>query len=285
MSYKYRKISGTSPADIAEVNKAIEWLVGKTNHDIATITDHGVLTGLADDDHPQYFTTARGDARYAPVAKGVTNGDAHDHYGGDGGQIAYSSLSGLPAFGTAAYTDATAYATAAQGAKADSAILTTGGTIDGGDLIITGGHLLRIEGTAPGIYMTDTEAGHEDFLLSVQSDVVGLRTGTADNNYSLYIIKGGNNGTAATIGFLGAAPVARPGAYAQTYSTAARTVANATATNAPAGGTGTAAGGWSTAANRDAAIASINNCIADVAALKQVVNSVIDDLQLFGLLA
>lgn len=29
------------------------------------ITDHGALTGLADDDHPQYHTDARGDARYS----------------------------------------------------------------------------------------------------------------------------------------------------------------------------------------------------------------------------
>ena len=38
----------------------------------------------------------------ADASKGVTNGDAHDHSGGDGGQIAYSSLSGLPTLGTAA---------------------------------------------------------------------------------------------------------------------------------------------------------------------------------------
>jgi hypothetical protein len=29
------------------------------------VTDHGGLTGLADDDHPQYLNNARGDARYA----------------------------------------------------------------------------------------------------------------------------------------------------------------------------------------------------------------------------
>lgn len=28
------------------------------------VTDHGALTGLSDDDHPQYINTARGDARY-----------------------------------------------------------------------------------------------------------------------------------------------------------------------------------------------------------------------------
>jgi hypothetical protein len=32
------------------------------------VTDHGALTGLADDDHPQYHNDARGDARYAPIA-------------------------------------------------------------------------------------------------------------------------------------------------------------------------------------------------------------------------
>ena len=32
---------------------------------------------------------------YAPLAKGVTNGDAHDHYGGDGAQIDHGALFGL----------------------------------------------------------------------------------------------------------------------------------------------------------------------------------------------
>jgi hypothetical protein len=31
------------------------------------VTDHGMLTGLADDDHPQYLTESRGDAHYTPV--------------------------------------------------------------------------------------------------------------------------------------------------------------------------------------------------------------------------
>lgn len=134
-------------------------------HDPDSISDHGALTGLSEDDHSQYHTDARGDARYsliahdhdadyepsgavsthasgtgvhaiagvtglqdaldaksatshdhaatyAPIAKGVTNGDSHDHSGGDGGQIAYSGLSGLPTLGTAAATASTDYATA-----------------------------------------------------------------------------------------------------------------------------------------------------------------------------
>jgi len=43
---------------------------------------------------------------YAPAAQGVTNGNSHDHNGGDGGQIAYSSLSGTPSLGTIASQDA-----------------------------------------------------------------------------------------------------------------------------------------------------------------------------------
>ena len=31
------------------------------------VTDHGMLTGLADDDHLQYLTASRGDARYTPI--------------------------------------------------------------------------------------------------------------------------------------------------------------------------------------------------------------------------
>lgn len=41
-------------------------------------------------------------AGVAPSSQGVTNGNNHDHNGGDGAQIAYSSLSGLPTLGTAA---------------------------------------------------------------------------------------------------------------------------------------------------------------------------------------
>jgi len=43
----------------------------------AAITDHGGLTGLADDDHPQYLNNARGDVRYAPVAHVGAGGTAH----------------------------------------------------------------------------------------------------------------------------------------------------------------------------------------------------------------
>lgn len=52
------------------------------------LTDHSKLSNLA--------AAASGHTGFALSAAGVTNGDSHDHVGGDGAQIAYSGLSGLP---------------------------------------------------------------------------------------------------------------------------------------------------------------------------------------------
>lgn len=56
------------------------------------ITDHGALTGLADDDHPQYHNDARGDARYknpAVAANNLTNlaGNWHTFVNDGGGNL------------------------------------------------------------------------------------------------------------------------------------------------------------------------------------------------------
>lgn len=41
------------------------------------------------------LTQATADSLYAPLAKGVTNGDSHDHSGGDGAQINHTTLSNI----------------------------------------------------------------------------------------------------------------------------------------------------------------------------------------------
>ncbi|MBP6582593.1 MAG: hypothetical protein KA204_03850, partial [Chromatiaceae bacterium] len=69
---------------------------------------------------------------YAPAADGVTNGNSHDHNGGDGAQIAYASLSGLPTLGTAAATASSNYAPAAQGVTNGNSHDHNGG--DGGQI-------------------------------------------------------------------------------------------------------------------------------------------------------
>lgn len=41
-------------------------------------SDHGAMTGLGDDDHPQYLNNARGDARYALAAAPAAAVGAHE---------------------------------------------------------------------------------------------------------------------------------------------------------------------------------------------------------------
>ncbi len=53
---------------------------------------YGDLGGLP----PLGTAAAAASTDFAPAAQGVTNGNSHNHDGGDGAQIAYNSLSGLP---------------------------------------------------------------------------------------------------------------------------------------------------------------------------------------------
>ena len=49
-------------------------LISATGGGVEGVTDHGALTGLADDDHTQYYNQARGDARYVRHARALTAG-------------------------------------------------------------------------------------------------------------------------------------------------------------------------------------------------------------------
>lgn len=73
-------------------------------------------------------------ADYAPAAKGVTNGDSHDHSGGDGAQIAYSSLSSIPTtFTPASHTHGNVTNAGYLGVTAAIPLITgTGGIIQAG---------------------------------------------------------------------------------------------------------------------------------------------------------
>lgn len=96
-----KKTTAQAIADLADASGTAAALIStheaSTNvHSIAGTTG---LQAALDSKSETYHTH---DAAYAPVAKGVTNGDTHDHSGGDGAQIAYSELSGLPPLGSAA---------------------------------------------------------------------------------------------------------------------------------------------------------------------------------------
>ena len=58
-------------------------VVGQT-----TLNTHKTST----DHDGRYFTETESDARFAPTAKGVTNGNSHDHVGGDGAAIGAGGL-------------------------------------------------------------------------------------------------------------------------------------------------------------------------------------------------
>jgi len=122
-----------------------------------------------------------------------------------------------------------------------------------------------------------------------------LQTATNAAEDASYIVQAMVNGAMATVlsvggyagvsklGFYAAAPVAKAGAYTQTYATADKTHAAVTQSTPPAGGTGATEGAYDTAANRDLMIASITAGAVDLLDLKQLVNALIDDLQAVGL--
>ncbi len=86
----------------------------------------------------------------------------------------------------------------------------------------------------------------------------------------------------SNIGFFAVAPVARAAAYTQTYATADKTHAAFTSADLAAFTGG--AVGFLDAAERDGIRTQFNALRADVADLKQLANSIIDDLQAYGLL-
>lgn len=87
------------------------------------------------------------------------------------------------------------------------------------------------------------------------------------------------------VSFYAVAPVARAAALTQTYATTSRTHANMVAVAvATTGSTQTTPFGYTTAAQADAIVTAINALInSDVVNAKQIMNSVIDDLQAYGL--
>ena len=67
----------------AEVNVNADWNASSGDAQILNKPTLGTAAAAATTD-------------FAPAAQGVTKGNSHDHNGGDGAQIAYGSLSGLP---------------------------------------------------------------------------------------------------------------------------------------------------------------------------------------------
>lgn len=91
-SFKQRDITSDNITK-SDIKKAItEYLANLTLSSIEQIkTD---IIGMLKGDGSG-IVQAKEDVDYAPAAKGVTNGDTHDHVGGDGAQIDHGGLAGL----------------------------------------------------------------------------------------------------------------------------------------------------------------------------------------------
>ena len=70
-SSEYKALQPYVVEDIRKVVTAAGTVGGSAS---TGVTDHGALTGLSDDDHPQYLTPVRGDARYIPSTRTLTAG-------------------------------------------------------------------------------------------------------------------------------------------------------------------------------------------------------------------
>lgn len=72
--------TSVSPLEIKKLNSVGPdvWIALQEGGGGAAITDHGMLTGLNDDDHGQYHTDARGDARYSLTAHAHGLDDLND---------------------------------------------------------------------------------------------------------------------------------------------------------------------------------------------------------------
>jgi hypothetical protein len=94
------------------------------------VTDHGALTGLAGDDHGQYHTDARGDARYVPLARTVTAGTGLSGGGALSGDITVTLPSAVAGAGLTYSTGVVAVgAGLGLTVNADDVALTTPGTV------------------------------------------------------------------------------------------------------------------------------------------------------------
>lgn len=150
-----------------------------------------------------------------------------------------------------------------------------------------GNDTLVILGTA------QTLTGAKTFTGGVVVTTTGVTL--TDVNIVLSENTGTQIGTAAAqkLAFYGAAPAAQPSAYTQTYATANKTHENPTAaTLTVTDGAGTNDNTIDAITDNASTIAAvqeladeINKLVADVADVKQIVNSVIDDLQALGLVA
>jgi hypothetical protein len=104
LGYCVKQGAGTSGIVDVKVDNGLE--LAELHDVLLTGASTGDVLALASDGLWKKRTlgsaAAAATTDFAPAAQGVSNGNGHNHDGGDGAQIAYSSLSGTPTLGGAA---------------------------------------------------------------------------------------------------------------------------------------------------------------------------------------
>jgi len=135
------------------------------------VTDHGLLSGLADDDHSQYFNTTRGDARYLQISS-FSEHDIIDYHTADGAQY---DIVGLTA------TDTLGLLTPASDISGGNTILISDSngdatlsalTANGSDVAITSG-ALRWDSTNGALWLNNGDPTSTAGAMLVRSAVAG----------------------------------------------------------------------------------------------------------------
>ena len=91
----------TTPRTIDERRNSGGYTFFSGNSGGGGVTDHGLLTGLADDDHTQYLNNTRGDLRYVPLTRQVTGTGGLTGGGALSGDLSLSLATGVAGLGLA----------------------------------------------------------------------------------------------------------------------------------------------------------------------------------------
>jgi hypothetical protein len=161
--------------------------------------DHGSLTGLADDDHPQYLDTTRGDARYLQLTGGTVSGSLTASSGvttpnttnvglqnvagtsyfhldrGVSGNAQWKTKAGVGAFIDADTVNVRTSAGSAIGVFNSTGLAVTGNASTTGDVAINGGDITT---TATTFNLVDTTVTTLNLARAATTLNIGATTGT-----------------------------------------------------------------------------------------------------------
>lgn len=126
------------------------------------VTDHGLLSGLTDDDHLQYHTDERGDLRYVPLTRTVTAGNGLAGGGALGANISLA-LASSAAGAALSYSSGVLAVVPGEGLEIETDAIGLASSVAGNGLNYAAGVLSVGAGT----------------LVTVGSATVGLSVGTA----------------------------------------------------------------------------------------------------------